>query len=140
MAAFSDEEIEWINKGSDKSPELYFEKFDISDKQRGHIRYFRLIQTSDMNEHNKNELFNKFETWKRDKAPKFWLHYRARIAAMDTAASLVEGSVPFAEGAIQQNAAATSAGLDSTSVLLTRDHTSSLLPKGGNTTSASSPS
>ncbi|KAF9091558.1 hypothetical protein BGX27_002015 [Mortierella sp. AM989] len=140
MAIFSDEEIEWINNELDKSPELYFEKFDISDKQRGHIRYIRLIQSSDMNEHDQKVLFNEFETWKRDKGPQFWLRRRARIAAIDTAASLVEGSVPFAEDAIQQNAAATSVRLENTSVQFGRDHTSSSVPNGGNATSVSSQS
>lgn len=39
MVAFSDEEIEWIERGLDRSPDSYFETFDISDKQTfGRVR------------------------------------------------------------------------------------------------------
>jgi hypothetical protein len=37
-------------------------------------------------------------------APEFWFRRRARIVAIDTATVLVEGSVPYAESAILQNA------------------------------------
>lgn len=105
MTTFSDEEIVWIDGGLDRSPDSYFETFDISDKQRGHIRYLRLVQSSDVDDDIKKKLLSEFEIWKRDKAPQFWLRRRARIAAIDTATALVEGSVPYAEGAILQNAA-----------------------------------
>ncbi|KAF9353349.1 hypothetical protein BGX26_008873 [Mortierella sp. AD094] len=65
-----------------------------------------LILTSDLDDDIKKKLLSELEIWKRDKAPQFWLHRRARIAAIDTATTLVEGSVPYAEGAILQNTAA----------------------------------
>lgn len=45
MTTISDEEIAWIDRRSDRSPDLYFETFDISDKQRGPIRYLRQQET-----------------------------------------------------------------------------------------------
>ncbi|KAG0226732.1 hypothetical protein BGW42_003456 [Actinomortierella wolfii] len=104
MTTLSDEEIAWINEGLDRSPESYFEAFDISDKQRGHLRYFRLIEAAELDHATKKKLSSDFEIWKRNKAPEFWLRRRARIAAMDTATVLVEGSVPYAEVAIIRNA------------------------------------
>jgi hypothetical protein len=92
MTTFSDEEIAWIDGGSDRSPDVYFKAFDISDKQRGYIRYLRLVQTSNVGDHVKKKILNEFKSC-------------ARIAAIDTAAALVEGSVPHAEDAIHQNAA-----------------------------------
>lgn len=104
MTTFSDEEMAWIGEGLDSSPDSYFEAFDISDKRRGYMRYLRLIQTADLSDAVKKTLLNAFEIWKRDMAPQFWLRRRARIAAIDIATVLVEGSVPYAEGAILQNA------------------------------------
>jgi hypothetical protein len=105
MTTFSDDEIAWIDEGLNISPDSYFEMFDISDKQRGHVRHLRLLQSSDLNDNIKKKLLNMFEIWKRDKAPQFWLRRRARIAAIDTATALVEGSVLYAEDVILQNAA-----------------------------------
>jgi hypothetical protein len=46
-------------------------------------------------------LLQKFEAWKQDVAPTFWLHRRAQVAKVETATSLVDVSVPIAEAAIQ---------------------------------------
>ncbi|KAF9425673.1 hypothetical protein BGZ76_003121, partial [Entomortierella beljakovae] len=39
----SEEEIEWINSATDKSPNAYFIKFELSEKLSAHYRYRLLI-------------------------------------------------------------------------------------------------
>ncbi|KAF9153092.1 hypothetical protein BGX21_003257, partial [Mortierella sp. AD011] len=43
----------------------------------------------------RDQLIYQFNTWKTDKAHQFWLRRRARITAVKTAATLVEGSAPY---------------------------------------------
>ncbi|KAG9063257.1 hypothetical protein KI688_004861 [Linnemannia hyalina] len=59
--------------------------------------------TTGLSDPFKKNLLSEFEMWKRDKTPTFWLRRSARTA-IDTAAVLIEGSVPYAKDAILQNA------------------------------------
>ncbi|KAG0252095.1 hypothetical protein BG011_007209 [Mortierella polycephala] len=102
---FSDEETAWIQEVSDRSPGTYFDTFGIEDKQRGHLRYARLLEVADLRDNLRRQLSDEFSIWKIDKAPRFWLNRRARLASINTATTLIEGSEPYAEEAILHNAA-----------------------------------
>ena len=119
--SFSDAEIAWIQGASDKSPEAYFDKFGIEEKKRGHLRYVRLLQIKGLSDNLRKQLLDQFAIWKVDKAPQFWLNRRARLMAIRTAATLVEGSAPYAEEAILQNAATVSGILDIRGSLTSED-------------------
>ncbi|KAG0196154.1 hypothetical protein BGX28_010505, partial [Mortierella sp. GBA30] len=98
----SDAEMAWIQGESVRSPDAYL------DKQRGHLRYARLLQTANLSDRLRKQLLDRFNIWKTDKAPQFWLNRRARLAAMRTVATLIEGSKPYAEEAILHNVATVS--------------------------------
>lgn len=102
-------ELEWIQGALDKSASAYFNKFGIEDKQRGHLRYDQLLRNKSLSDELRQELMDQVQVWKVDKAPQFWLNRCARLMAIKTAATLVEGSAPYAEEAILQNAATVNA-------------------------------
>jgi len=60
MASFSHEEISWICE-SNAPPEVYFQKFNISDKRYGHQRYYRLIECSGLDDGTKKGRLSVFE-------------------------------------------------------------------------------
>ncbi|KAF9413754.1 hypothetical protein BGZ76_004981, partial [Entomortierella beljakovae] len=97
---FSKEEIAWAKDMSAKGPNAYFDTFGIEDKQRGHFRYVRLVETVDISDNVRKQLLNELEVWKVDKASQYWLNRRARLSSVNTVTKLIEGSEPFAEKAI----------------------------------------
>ncbi|KAF8974924.1 hypothetical protein BGZ46_009587 [Entomortierella lignicola] len=102
---FSEEEITWVQQISAEGPNSYFDIFGIEDKQRGYLRYIRLIQNANISDDLQKQLLSEFEVWKVDKAPQYWLSRRAKLSSVNTATKLIEGSEPFAENAITGAAA-----------------------------------
>ncbi|KAI8596047.1 hypothetical protein EDD21DRAFT_17560 [Dissophora ornata] len=110
VSQFSTQEvsdISWISTAVDRSPNVFFDAFNLNDKRRAHQRYLRMVRNSDLNEDVKEDVLRNFETWKADHAPQFWLDRRTQSSQIRTAATLVEGSEPYAEQSIRRNATRT---------------------------------
>ncbi|KAF9085964.1 hypothetical protein BGX27_003293 [Mortierella sp. AM989] len=72
-----------------------------------HQRYTRMVKNSDIDENTKKILLSRFETWKVDHATEFWVNRRIKFSQIRTAATLVEGSEPYADQYIHKNATQT---------------------------------
>ncbi|KAF9198106.1 hypothetical protein BGZ49_001182 [Haplosporangium sp. Z 27] len=97
-------DISWIRSAVDKSPNAFFTAFNLDNKQHTHKRYQQMILDSDLDADVKEDLVQKFETWKTDHAQQFWLDQRTHSSQMRTAAVLVKGSEPYVHQSIHRNA------------------------------------
>ncbi|KAF9177012.1 hypothetical protein BGZ50_009327 [Haplosporangium sp. Z 11] len=101
-------DISWFEKSHDKTPAAFFDYFGILQCEEGHRRYSRVLRTSSMNKQDRTLLASKFATWKKSEGGVFWEHRNAKAVAMKsawkTAGNLIEGSEPFAETVIAENA------------------------------------
>ncbi|KAF9426428.1 hypothetical protein BGZ76_002767 [Entomortierella beljakovae] len=104
--SFTTEEsdISWIESAVDQSPKAFFDTFSLSNKMLAHQRYLRMVKNSNMDENTKKILLSKFETWKVNHATEFWVNRRIQSSQIRTAATLVEGSEPYADLNIHRNA------------------------------------
>ncbi|KAG0196805.1 hypothetical protein BGX33_001253, partial [Mortierella sp. NVP41] len=86
----------------------FFDKFGILEREDSYRRYARALRQSDMSEHERTLLTNKFEAWKSSESTIYWERRNtkavAKKSAWRTAGNLIRGSEPFVDTIIAENA------------------------------------
>ncbi|KAF9578962.1 hypothetical protein BGW38_004983, partial [Lunasporangiospora selenospora] len=103
LSANNTSDILWIKTAVDRSPNAFFDAFTLNDKKLAHQRYLRMVKDCNLSPTTKKNLLLNFETWKTDHGPVFWLDRRTQSSQIRTAATLVEGSEPYADQSIHRN-------------------------------------
>ncbi|KAF9967250.1 hypothetical protein BGZ73_000631 [Actinomortierella ambigua] len=106
--SLTDQDVSWLEESSDKSPEAFFDRLNIKNCEDGHLRYARALRQSDLIEKERALLISNFEAWKSSDSSIYWERRNtkavARKSAWKTAGNMIEGSEPFVETIIAENA------------------------------------
>jgi len=106
--SLADQDANWLEESCDKSPVAFFDKFGIHKCEDGHLRYARVLRQSHLCEKERTLLIRDFDAWKSSDSLVYWERRNtkavARKSVWKAAGNMIEGSEPFVEAIIPENA------------------------------------
>ncbi|GJJ71738.1 hypothetical protein EMPS_04095 [Entomortierella parvispora] len=104
----ADQDISWFKESSDPTPEAFFDKFGITKREYGHLRYARALHRSNLSKQERALLIVNFDEWKRSKSQAYWERRNtkevAKKTAWKTAGKIIGDLEPFVRTIIDENA------------------------------------
>ncbi|KAG0336581.1 hypothetical protein BG004_007987 [Podila humilis] len=114
------DDVLWFENTTDKSPEAFFQHFDILTREEGHPRYNHVLyhatnitntntaSQSPITAEQRQFLVRRFESWRKIRAPVYWQRIKTKAIAekcrVKTAGLLMEASLPVSAQCLAKNA------------------------------------